>query len=162
MRPVTEKQIKFIARLVAERDTAVIEEQVQDARNAIMRQSFSSADASALIDSLLDQPRAAEEPTADDIEGGVYEDGDDLYRVYFGQKSGRMLAKQVEIDYDGSTTYHYAGAASRVLSAKARRLSVDEIGHLGVLTGQCLICGRRLDDPESVDRGIGPTCASKY
>lgn len=32
----------------------------------------------------------------------------------------------------------------------------------GVMTGACSCCGRELTDPDSVARGIGPICASKY
>ena len=32
----------------------------------------------------------------------------------------------------------------------------------GKETGHCAICSRKLTDPESVTRGIGPTCAKKY
>lgn len=32
----------------------------------------------------------------------------------------------------------------------------------GKLTGTCGYCGRILEDPESIERGIGPVCASKY
>jgi hypothetical protein len=31
----------------------------------------------------------------------------------------------------------------------------------GIETGVCGVCGRRLDDPESVARGIGPICAKR-
>lgn len=161
MRPVSDKQIKFIAKLVKEKDTSAIEEQVQDARNAVMRQSFSVTEASALIDVLLDQPKVPAQESEEQIVGGIYEDGDDLYRVYFGRESGRMLAKKVTIEEDGAT-YTYAGAASRVLSEQAKRLPVEEVGSLGIVAGNCLICGRDLSDPESLDRGIGPICAQNY
>ncbi len=41
----------------------------------------------------------------------------------------------------------------------------DPFGSLvahGHRTGDCGICNRRLSDPESVARGIGPVCAAKY
>jgi hypothetical protein len=58
--------------------------------------------------------------------------------------------------------YHYLGAAARHLPTTARRLSLAEVGAMGKTFDHCLTCGRRLDDPESVDRGIGPVCAKKY
>jgi len=161
MRAVTDKQIKFIARLVAERDTTSIEESVQDARNAVMRQSFSSADASALIDSLLDLPRKPISAPAEQWEPGVYEDGDSLYRVYIGRNAGVMLAKEIVLHEDG-VDYSYAGSARRVLSPSANRLPIEQVGRLGVTAGNCLLCGRDLTDPESIDRGVGPTCAQRY
>lgn len=32
----------------------------------------------------------------------------------------------------------------------------------GKMTGRCAICSRKLSDPPSVDRGIGPVCAEKF
>jgi hypothetical protein len=32
----------------------------------------------------------------------------------------------------------------------------------GKTQGECAICGRRLDNPESIERGIGPICADKF
>jgi hypothetical protein len=32
----------------------------------------------------------------------------------------------------------------------------------GRTTGSCACCGRELTDPESVERGIGPVCATKF
>jgi hypothetical protein len=100
-------------------------------------------------------------------EAGVYVSRvpgrDEAYlRVYRGQKNGRMLAKRIHFDEDG-VSYEYLGLAHVAISvAVATRLSIEEVGALGVSSGVCMICGRRLDDPESVDRGIGPVCAARY
>jgi hypothetical protein len=32
----------------------------------------------------------------------------------------------------------------------------------GRLVGRCGVCGRPLEDPESVERGIRPVCADKF
>lgn len=40
-------------------------------------------------------------------------------------------------------------------------LTVEQAGSLGHECGHCVICGRFLNDPESVARGIGPVCATK-
>jgi hypothetical protein len=32
----------------------------------------------------------------------------------------------------------------------------------GKLSGRCSVCSRDLTDPESIERGIGPTCAGKF
>lgn len=37
----------------------------------------------------------------------------------------------------------------------------EAVAH-GKRTGHCAICSRKLTDPESVDRGIGPVCATKF
>lgn len=36
------------------------------------------------------------------------------------------------------------------------------MAHYGHITGSCGVCGRTLEDPESVERGIGPVCAEKF
>ena len=37
-------------------------------------------------------------------------------------------------------------------------LTTEEAGEWGRLHEHCMICGLRLEDPKSVERGIGPTC----
>lgn len=165
-RPATQKQYDFIKRLVAERDISAVAERVDNDRAWAVAGQFSTADASALIDILLAQPRkeaqAEEVIVRSEPEAGIYRSGDHLVRVYLGQQSGRMLVKEVQIDEWNAVGYAYLGVATKVLDESYVRLSVDEVGSLGITTGHCLVCGRRLDDPESVDRGIGPVCASNY
>lgn len=115
---------------------------------------FHTKVASLVIEALFACPKKT------DLTAGIYEADGHLYRVYLGQSSGQMLLKAVEVDE--GVTYTYLGAASRNLPADARRLTLDEVGDLGKTFDHCLCCGRRLDDPESVDRGIGPVCAQKY
>lgn len=154
-KPATEKQRAFIERLLTEKDATgtAYEGWTPDWNRA------TSKAASAVIDYLMTLPRksATDKPV---IDAGIYESDGHLFRVYLGQKTGNMLVKAVEMDE--GVEYRYLGAASRFLPAGARRLSLEEVGHLGKAWDHCLICGRRLDDPESVDRGIGPVCANRY
>jgi hypothetical protein len=49
--------------------------------------------------------------------------------------------------------------------AMLERVARDPLGvavEHGRLTGACACCGRQLTDPESVARGIGPICASRW
>lgn len=49
--------------------------------------------------------------------------------------------------------------------AKLISIAKDPLAHAiahGKLTGSCAICSRKLTDPESVERGIGPICSEKY
>lgn len=118
--------------------------------------------ASAVISMLKDAPAKAG-PRAGDPEAGVYfsEESGEYLRVYLGQESGHMLAKQVHLE-DGEVSYTYLGAARRYLTPDYRRCTLEEAGSLGKASGICIHCGRLLTDPESVDRGIGPICADKY
>lgn len=164
-RPATEKQQQFVTRLLGEKDTTgtAYEGWTPDWSRA------TSKAASAVIDYLLTLPKRTESVSpAEEPEAGVYViHGDEYVRVYHGQQSGRMLAKRINMEQDGgewTVSYEYLGAAARVLvpAATPERLSIEEVGSLGITTNHCLICGRRLDDPESVDRGIGPVCARNY
>lgn len=118
--------------------------------------------ASEVIDYLVNLPDKADS-IEEDVEPGIYIDIDsNLYRVYLGQKSGRALVKSVSVIGESDVEYTYLGSARRVVATDFRRLSLEEVGSLGRTFNTCLVCGRRLDDPESVDRGIGPICAGKY
>jgi hypothetical protein len=162
--PASQKQFDFIKRLVGEKALdAITEAVVVRYRAKAVEGTLTSREASSLIDALLTLPRkATEEASTTEREAGVYEDTDGrLFRVYLGQQSGKMLVKEIIVDEDG-VGYHYLGAAARHLPSTARRLSLAEVGAMGKTFDHCLTCGRRLDDPESVDRGIGPVCAKKY
>lgn len=108
-----------------------------------------------------DCPAKAATPTRRELtrdDAGVYVlPNGDLVRVYFGQQSGRMLAKKAT-----PTGLEYVGQADRVLVEGSRRATAEETGAWGKTTGTCACCGLALDDPESVDRGIGPVCYAKY
>jgi hypothetical protein len=136
-------------------------------------------EASAAIDFLFAVPRAPrpERKSEDgaDPEVGMYRDGDAIYRVYLGQQSGRNLVKRVvrgefradvedpnpadpsHYDYE----YEYVGLATRVLPESATRLTLDEAKAWGRMTSTCCVCAARLDNPESVEAGIGPVCGSR-
>lgn len=164
MRHCTDKQVQFIARLVASRALDPrLTVMVDEARTAVMAGRFSSADASCVIDNLLDAPeKPVSRPVADEPEAGVYRDAAGrLLRVYRGQQSGRMLAKEVCVGEEYDVGYRYVGTAAGLV-CEQQRLSLEEVGKMGIATGECIVCGRRLDDPESVDRGIGPVCAANY
>lgn len=45
---------------------------------------------------------------------------------------------------------------------QTERLTLAELEAWGISTGVCAICGRLLSTAESVARGIGPICASRY
>lgn len=160
-RPITEKQIEFIRTLVAERE---LDEMAQDfldlARAKVMAGTLSSKSASDVIAGLMECPKKSATPR-EEPEAGIYEEDGAIFRVYLGQKTGRMLVKQVLFS-EGAVDYVSLGLATRRLPVNAVRLSLSEVGSLGVQSGHCLLCGRRLDDPESVDRGLGPVCAKRY
>jgi hypothetical protein len=161
--PATEKQVAFVTRLLGERNTTGTKYEGHHTAPALTKQQASEA-----ITALLGLPMAEQATERANEEGqqysaGVYEQpvSGRLFRVYLGQRTGTLLVKEIIVDEDG-VGYHYLGAAARHLPTTARRLSLAEVGALGKTFDHCLMCGRRLDDPESVDAGIGPVCSKKY
>lgn len=81
-----------------------------------------------------------------------------IYRLRMG-KSGFAYAMEVSLDRDISDKY------APGIAKKLRPEDVIEIGVLksiGKETGICLVCGRKLTNPTSVENGIGPICADGY
>lgn len=151
---------------------------VTDPAAAAETAEVTKREASAAIDFLFAVPRAVKTRVSSDAtepEVGMYRDGDTIYRVYLGQQSGRNLVKRVvrgefradvedpnpadpsHYDYE----YEYVGAASRVLPETATRLSLEEAKAWGRMTSSCCVCAARLDNPESVEAGIGPVCGGR-
>jgi hypothetical protein len=116
--------------------------------------------ASSAIDFLFGCSRSVAPATQgfgrDDAGIYVLADGT-LVRVYFGQNSGQMLCKKVV-----GSGLEYLGKADRFVVGAFRKATREEVGAWGKTTGSCLHCGRALDDPTSVDRGIGPICWEKF
>ena len=165
MNTMTPAQCDLIKRLQEERDLSLSPDALgalANLRNLWRDGLATTRAASRTISLLLDAPNLPH-PIERDPEAGVYvsEETGEYLRAYLGQASGRMLAKQIHIE-PGEVSYTYLGAARRYLTPDYRRCTLEEAGSLGKASGICIHCGRRLDDPESVDRGIGPICADKY
>lgn len=174
-KPASEKQVALIRRLLTEKDLtgtrfevtepsswedALAEVGVGTPRDLVAELARTSRDASSVIDELFALPRLS--TGTRDWAAGVYEGADGrVYRVYLGQQSGRMLVKEVVGNREDGYTLEYIGSAARVMPADARKLTLEEAKEWGRATSHCIKCGLRLDDPESVDRGIGPVCAKK-
>ena len=61
--------------------------------------------------------------------------------------------------------FHPTFYAARETAEELLAIDEDPVGKArehGRLTGQCSICGRRLTDPVSVERGIGPICIDRW
>lgn len=90
----TEKQISFIASLVAERDLTALASQVEAARDDVAARTFSRADASALITALLEAPRAAAPVQTAELEEGMYVRDGSIFKVQRAvHGSGNLYAK---------------------------------------------------------------------
>jgi hypothetical protein len=100
---------------------------------------------------------------------GVFEYDGSVYLVTTS-KAGRLYAR-VYADPNGETEvarWHeprsvkltYAPGMMGKLR-EAHRASTERCHELSRLTATCVRCGAQLTDPESVARGMGPTCAAK-
>lgn len=98
-----------------------------------------------------------ERPSAPVItQPGFYELDGNIYKVKQG-RSGRLYALHVT---QGDTKGTFASGVVFRLT-EDMKLTEERASAFGRITGQCLICGRTLTDPSSIDRGIGPVCASR-
>ena len=88
------------------------------------------------------------------------ENGRNAGYVYVKTTDGTYLGK-ISPTGQWSRSYECTPAYADAVATIGR----DPLGALvehGHQTGNCGICNRRLSDPESVTRGIGPICAAKY
>lgn len=151
----SEKQVALIRRLAGEKEMSA------DDREKVLAavDTLSKKGASATIDKMFALPKAV---AAGPVEAGVYVNTDGkVYRVYLGQNSGKMLAALAIRHEDGTAEFDYAGQADRFVTTSSRKMTLEEAAAWGKATGTCIVCARRLDVPESVDRGIGPVCFAK-
>lgn len=162
MNTMTERQATFLKTLVEERDTEDSEPFLEVLRQHYREGRATSQEASAVISGLLASPKRDRHS----LRAGIYHlpDTDRLVRVYLGQNSGHMLAKEVILTEGCPVEYVYLGRASANIPTTARRFSREEVAERTLTTGStsCMVCGRALDNPESVDRGIGPVCWENY
>lgn len=162
--PASDKQLGFLRSLIRDRDVypgVEAEAALSALEDAVAAGRMTKKHTSRVIDRALTCPKR-NKPAAREVEVGMYRDGDAIYRVYLGQQSGRNLVKRVVGSKDEGYSYEYVGLAATKLPATATPLSLDEAKAWGRMTGHCCVCGLRLDNPESVEAGIGPVCASKF
>lgn len=149
--PVTPKQANFIAKLInelADKGWAPTEE--------MSFIPYSRHHASQLIDWLITKNREVKAPTAQtatEPEVGYYVVDGEVYRVQANKAGTNSYAKVLR-----GTGWEYVGKSPyRSLTPEAR-LSYDQAREHGLRTGSCLICGIHLENTESAQYGIGPSC----
>jgi hypothetical protein len=75
--------------------------------------------------------------------------------------SGRLYAKELHPDADGSWTFKYAPGALNLLAA-TDKMTREQAKKFGALYGTCVRCGRTLTREDSIDRMMGAVCSSKF
>lgn len=161
----SDKQLNLLAKLAVERGTTV-----QELADRKFNEGFDlntltggrDGSASALITFTFGIPRVGGNTVGNtkfDPEAGMYADGDDIFRVKIS-KSGNWYAQRAIKPMPGSgrksLDWEYLG--KRVNLANARQLSEAEAGKY---LGYCIRCNAELTDPESIERGMGPICATR-
>lgn len=166
--PATERQMGFIADLYR----AIDPDNAPECILAIEQgDPFSKADASALIERLINQrgetrkttkteaPAPRPTATASTLSEGFYRaNNGNIFQVFTARNGAHLLAKVLIED---SGEWEYKGAASRFVKAD-QRMTLAEAQDYGKRTGRCMVCTRKLTNPESVANGIGPVCARRF
>lgn len=91
---------------------------------------------------------------------GVYNVGGVLYMVKPSRSSDRTLAHKLQM-VGGKPELTYLGLANRFVPENTPPVTREEAAAWGHTHGYCMMCGRLLTNPESVEAGIGPICAGK-
>jgi len=174
--PATVKQVATIEKELGRRQIdAVVADLLRD---LLAAGTLTKGQASAGLDLLFSASFVPKTPVygTDTIgsaptEEGIYERGD---KVYMAVKSatGRLYAKVLDqtvstckrLTAEGKVVnvkYVYmAGAISEITAEdKVTRERAQELGHL---TAICVKCGTKLEDADSVARGMGPVCYKKF
>jgi len=151
--PASDAQIKFLRNLLAEK--------LEDPAEALAwldTHKLSKADASAKITEYKAMPtvnRAAE------LDEGMYQVGEDIYKVYFTrgseERAPQLVTKQL---IEGR--FEYKGKRPLLFITAEHRMTLEQAMEYGQITGTCCNCGRLLTNEESIANGIGPICASKF
>lgn len=170
--PATDRQLDYIRAL---KDGRVIDDKWRARIERDLAAGMTKLAASKVIDWLLKQPRptaavakvtgtvsARSNPPVPTV--GHYKHNGILYAVVDrkrGRRTTRVL-KQLHQNPDGSWSWRGALIGWRDLVPVWQALTLNEAAKFGHTTGTCLVCARTLTDPESVARGIGPVCASRF
>lgn len=84
---------------------------------------------------------------------GMYQIGQDIYRVQRSRRTGHLFAELLL----ASGSFQYAKGAVYNIKPE-HRMTVDQAKAYGLKFGRCCVCGKTLTDPVSMGQGIGPVC----
>ncbi|WP_156150390.1 DUF6011 domain-containing protein [Gordonia sihwensis] len=162
-RPATDRQRNYLRSLL---------ERTGDDTTVADTDTLTCAAASALIDELLPRAKAAKvTPPPVDVDPDLTPAG--RYRIVYvgaemtvkvdrpttGRWAGWVFVK--EIDADGEERRLSRADSKGVLAVIAATGAKAASSAYGRFTGVCGVCGRTLTNPDSIESGIGPICASR-
>ena len=119
-----------------------------------------------------ERPRVPNKPPepAEYVDPGIYVKDDVIYKVQLTRDKKRKYAKRlVKIggerlneNFDHvNWTYEYAPGVIHTLQPRDR-MSIEDAKTFGLRYGICANCGRRLEQADSVELGIGPVCIKYF
>ena len=155
--PASEKQIAFLRRLIDGKQHTHDADAVASVLSRV--ETMDRRQVSALIDSLIDLPWKPR-TSAPQIQEGFYIKDEVVYKVQSNKAGTGVYAKRLDIS-GSKGHWHYEAGLTRDLVG-LEPLTLEVAAQMGVASGVCVICGRTLDNPESIARGIGPVCATKF
>jgi hypothetical protein len=149
--PATTAQINFINSLLAD-----LAQRGWTPDEGMDFEPMSKTHASNLIDWLKakkqNTPRVAQAATTDPEIGYYVVDGE-VYRVQANKAGNNLYAKVLR-----GTGWEYVGKSPFRSLVPEARLSYEQARQYGIETGHCLICGTQLENTESAQYGVGPSC----
>lgn len=92
-------------------------------------------------------------------EGKIYIIDEDMYRLRRSKSSGRLYAMEI-MAIEKNKDIYAPGIAAQL--TPEHEVDIEVLKHLGRETGICVICGRQLTNPSSIEAGVGPICAAGY
>lgn len=96
-------------------------------------------------------------PVAPKLSEGFYAYGAGCAEVVRTKDGQRLYAKVLDVH---TGRWNYVAGAMAHLKAEDR-LTLSQAAALGKKWHRCMVCGRELTNEDSIDRGIGPICATK-
>lgn len=103
--------------------------------------------------------------TGDTDEATYFFYGEKFYRIPAGKKYAQILTQingERLNELDQIVKFKYEYVRGMVYNLKPEhKLSLEQAQAFGIKYGICVVCTRKLEDAESVKRGIGPICEER-
>lgn len=155
----TEKQTAFIARLLSERAGVPEAEQIAEEGRDLWRAGNLTGGRDGTASQIIDRLLRVERPTAEPQVGpGIYFRDGLLVKVQESRDTGALYTKTWATDGTGWT---YTGRKPLYGLTPDHAVTPEQAKRFGDVTGQCVMCGRRLTDERSISVGYGPVCAEQ-
>lgn len=158
-KPASEKQMAFIYSLLRTLDS----DNAPEAMLAFEETEPSTKSASEYIDTLKSSVAAAKasKPVVEqaEIPEGLHYIDQRVYRIRKSKSSGRLYAELLDTH---AREFQYVGVKPLANASAETLMTLEEAKVFGKAFGFCVRCCALLEDPASVELGVGPVCAKKF